>query len=83
MRNEDEWAKLKVRRMASIRYGIDTLRENAEPKLRKYRHGKLHGQINELRIVELFTSEEARELNSAVNEANRLAFKEEQAAEDL
>jgi hypothetical protein len=80
MMNEAEWSELKVQRMASIRTSIETLRVNAEPKLRRHRFGKLHGQINELRIVRLFSSVEAKELVRATEDVNREAYKSEQAA---
>jgi len=80
MMNEAEWSELKVRRIASIRTSIEALRVNAEPKLRRHRFGKLHGQINELRIVGLFSSVEAKELSRATEDANREAYQSEQAA---
>jgi hypothetical protein len=74
MMTEAEWAELKERRMASIRTSIETLRVNAEPKLRRYRFGKLKGQINELRIVGLFTQAEAMELGRATDKARQEAW---------
>lgn len=78
MMTEAEWAELKVQRMASIRSSIETMRTNDQPKLRKHRFGKLHGQINELRIVGLFTSGEAMELVRLADDANREAYQAEQ-----
>ncbi|MNO01029.1 hypothetical protein D3C81_2210630 [compost metagenome] len=60
--------------MSSLLTSIETLRINAEPKLRRHRFGKLHGQINELRIVGLFTREEAMELGRATDKARKEAF---------
>jgi len=69
-----EWEQVKAQRMKSIRTAIETLRANDQPGLRSYRYGKLHGQINELRIVGVFSTEEASELSRAASAANLAAY---------
>ena len=75
-----EWEQLKAQRLKSIKTAIETLRANAQPGLRHFRNGKLHGQINELRIVGLFTTQEARELSDAASDANRAAYEAQKLA---
>jgi len=71
---EEQWADLKVRRLKAIHSSIKTLKANTEPKLRRHRFGRLHGQISELRIVGLFTAEESTALILATEEARKIAF---------
>ncbi|WP_439254409.1 hypothetical protein [Pseudomonas monteilii] len=75
-----EWEQVKAQRLESILSAIERLRANDQPGLRHFRHGSLHGRINELRIVGLFTPEEARDLSQAANAANLAAYQALKAA---